>query len=219
MNDAFESVHNYSNPNTHITTPIKCLDDYVVLIYKRTHKGDPDDKGIFGINTCMKSVRNSKFDAVIGIGGKTGDEGIAYRINYVGLGATKPSINPEDKCSYVIFENFIRFDENGEKVEKVARKLYEYLYVNNVRVVKLDKDSEYWGEVKEILKLAENAPPSSGYENLGDQIKYVFDDHETYSRHGAICFEFVRKCLLNCEQLEMNRKNHEIRRPKNRHCV
>jgi len=39
------------------------------LIYKRTHTGDPDANGCFGIYDCMGRVRALDFDAVIGIGG------------------------------------------------------------------------------------------------------------------------------------------------------
>ena len=41
-----------------------------ILTYKRTHKGDPDNRGVFGINDCMGAIRNRKFDAVVGIGSK-----------------------------------------------------------------------------------------------------------------------------------------------------
>ena len=40
-----------------------------ILIYKRTHNGDPDAKGCFGACDCMGSVRSRSFDAVIGVGG------------------------------------------------------------------------------------------------------------------------------------------------------
>ena len=40
-----------------------------VLIYKRTHTGDPDENGWFGHLGCMGKVRCSDFQAVIGIGG------------------------------------------------------------------------------------------------------------------------------------------------------
>jgi hypothetical protein len=35
------------------------------LIYKRTHTGDPDASGCFGIFDCMGRVRALDFDAVI----------------------------------------------------------------------------------------------------------------------------------------------------------
>jgi hypothetical protein len=38
------------------------------LVYKRTHPGDPDVGGRFGINDCMGQVRSWDFDAVVGVG-------------------------------------------------------------------------------------------------------------------------------------------------------
>lgn len=62
------------------------------LIYKRTHTGDPDASGCFGICDCMGRVRAMDFDAVIGIGG-IGSEakgaGIAGKITWIGIGAHK----------------------------------------------------------------------------------------------------------------------------------
>ena len=62
------------------------------LVYKRTHNGDPDALGQFGIHDCMGSVRAREYDAVIGIGG-IGDEpkkqGIAGKINWIGVGPQK----------------------------------------------------------------------------------------------------------------------------------
>src|SRR5687768_3773034 len=59
------------------------------LVYKRTHKGDPDSCGRFGCNDCMGRVRSWDFDAVIGVGG-TGREarkcGIAGKVNWIGIG-------------------------------------------------------------------------------------------------------------------------------------
>lgn len=40
-----------------------------ILAYKRTHTGDPDANGVFGVNDCMGRVRSLEFDAVIGVGG------------------------------------------------------------------------------------------------------------------------------------------------------
>jgi hypothetical protein len=39
------------------------------LIYKRTHHGDPDPAGRFGIHDCMGRVRTWSLEAVIGVGG------------------------------------------------------------------------------------------------------------------------------------------------------
>lgn len=40
-----------------------------ILVYKRTHNGDPNEAGKFGCNDCMGTVRDWDFDAVIGVGG------------------------------------------------------------------------------------------------------------------------------------------------------
>jgi len=62
------------------------------LIYKRTHKGDPDVKGHFGVSDCMGRVRQYPFDAVIGIGGigrELAAKGIRGKVNWTGIGAEK----------------------------------------------------------------------------------------------------------------------------------
>jgi hypothetical protein len=46
-------------------------DSMNTLVYKRTHTGDPDESGIFGIHDCMGQVRGWNFGAVIGVGGKS----------------------------------------------------------------------------------------------------------------------------------------------------
>ena len=44
------------------------------LVYKMTHKGDPDSElGFWGVEDCMGQVRGYGFDAVIGIGGMTAE--------------------------------------------------------------------------------------------------------------------------------------------------
>ena len=50
-----------------------------ILIYKRTHTGDSDAKGCFGIHDCMGSFRARDFDAVIGtrVGAEARANGIA----------------------------------------------------------------------------------------------------------------------------------------------
>jgi hypothetical protein len=66
------------------------------LIYKRTHIGDPDESGIFGVHDCMGQVRRWPFDAVIGVGGKNpwkDHKGIAYKINWIGLRPRKTEVS------------------------------------------------------------------------------------------------------------------------------
>ena len=60
-------------------------DKKVVLIYRRTHTGDPCDRGVFGCHGCMGKVREWKYDAVIGIGGKTAIDGISRKLTWIGI--------------------------------------------------------------------------------------------------------------------------------------
>lgn len=140
----------------------------VVLIYKRTHKGDPDSQGIFGINNCMGQVRNWNFDAVIGMGGKSsykGDEGIKEKVNWIGIGASKNTVL--GKPPIIIFKKFCLFEEHGCLVQDIAPNLYKYMYTDyHIRVVKSTSlDQTMYEEVLKILELANKCPASKGIEN------------------------------------------------------
>ena len=99
-----------------------------VLVYKRTHKGDPDELGRFGIFECMGQVRTWEFDAVIGVGGIGSgavQDGIDRKITWIGKARHK--IN--DGCDgYPIwaFEQFYLKDEKGclpiDKAPKLAKR-------------------------------------------------------------------------------------------------
>lgn len=63
-----------------------------ILIYKRTHVGDPNTEGEFGNEDCMGSVRSFPFDAVIGVGGISRqplEQRLARKINWVGRNPRK----------------------------------------------------------------------------------------------------------------------------------
>ncbi|HZL25729.1 MAG TPA: hypothetical protein VFC39_04275 [Acidobacteriaceae bacterium] len=99
------------------------------LIYRRTHRGDPDDTKIFGKNDCMRRVRELNFDAVIGVGGTSpdsGEEGIARKINWVGIRPLKIKERHEHKT--VRFDQFIRLDEAGPDLKTMAPKLFDYMF-------------------------------------------------------------------------------------------
>src|SRR5258708_6990903 len=102
------------------------------LIYKRTHKDDPDRKGRFGINDCMGRVRSYNFDAVIGIGGigsQARAEGIGGRVNWIGLGSRKqPS---KRRGPLVTFDHFVLFEEKGRNFRVIAPALARRMYSPN----------------------------------------------------------------------------------------
>jgi hypothetical protein len=117
-----------------------------ILTYKRTHVGDPDSEGRFGINGCMGRVRNWRFDAVIGVGG-TGAEptacGIAGRITWVGLNPTwKP--HPDGLGQVVTFDSFALLDDEGPLLRDLAPLLARRMYERKARTLL----SSYSGDEK-----------------------------------------------------------------------
>lgn len=135
-----------------------------ILVYRRTHTGDPGPEGIFGCNGCMGSVRSWSFDAVIGIGGSNPwpeDRGISKKITWIGIDAHRYPENSENPL--VSFSKFKLLDSNGPSVFEVAPKLYEYMFeLGHIpRTGKNFPDSVY-KELLDILKLADKAPPSVG---------------------------------------------------------
>jgi hypothetical protein len=151
----------------------------VILVYRRTHKGDPNSDGIFGCHGCMKSVRDWDYQAVIGIGGTkpdSGHEGIKERITWIGIGPKKAEPTNEDfdyGGNLITFDNFLLLDENGPKVNKDNfANLYNYMFVNRKipRAGKYFEDKVIYPELKKILKLAEGAPPSPA-RNISPQSK------------------------------------------------
>ena len=134
------------------------------LIYKRTHPGDPDAKGRFGIHDCMGQVRSWDFKAVIGVGGISAEpesHGLDRKVNWIGIGpSTWPA--PGKRGPLVTFEHFRLYDADGPSFQKLAPQLAHRMYSKNVRVLMVDIDAGEWGKVKKILDLAIDAPSSSG---------------------------------------------------------
>jgi hypothetical protein len=131
------------------------------LVYKRTHVGDPDAQGQFGIHDCMGTVRDWKFDSVIGVGGignKPVSHSIAEKVNWIGIGPHKGRLN--GRARIVTFDHFLLYDSKGPIFYKLAPQLADrMLYMNNVRKVIVDSCDD--AEVRKILDLAKDAPPSS----------------------------------------------------------
>ena len=93
-----------------------------LLIYKRTHPGDPDDNGWFGAQDCMGRVRWWEFDAVIGVGGIGGEpryHSIDGKINWIGVGAHKDEVR--DRGPLVRFDHFIDYRKGGPDFRQSAR--------------------------------------------------------------------------------------------------
>lgn len=133
------------------------------LVYKRTHNGDPDAGGRFGIHDCMGQVRGYGYEAVIGVGG-VGDEpetwGIAGKVNWIGIGPHKTEDGKRGPL--VTFDHFLQFGADAPDFLALAPKLASRMYSNNVRLVMNKVDDHERREIAAILTLAKAAPPSGG---------------------------------------------------------
>jgi hypothetical protein len=132
-----------------------------VLIYKRTHPGDPTPEGVFGFEDCMGSVRTRRFDAVIGVGGTSSEPrayGIDRRLNWVGVGAHILERWPLGyRGPLITFDRFILLEDEGPNLSQIAPALAQHVYGMHRRVVMSDSlNDALLEEVAGILKLPPN---------------------------------------------------------------
>jgi hypothetical protein len=135
-----------------------------VLIYKRTHIGDPNLAGEFGCSDCMGRVRGFAYDAVIGIGGSSYEprsHGIDGRITWVGIGPRRQTSSFSRGAPIVTFERFAIFDSVGEKLRDFAPALAEHFFMKHRRFFFSDSLSdEIQRDIERILQLAKlDKPP------------------------------------------------------------
>jgi hypothetical protein len=133
-----------------------------ILTYKRTHNGDPDVYGCFGIHDCMGSVRDLPFDAVIGVGGIGGEaraSGIAGKINWIGIGPSKLD-NPNKRGPEVTFDHFLYYGTDGPDFSAAAPALAKRIYDYNVRVLLYDYTSTEYSEAMKLVRRATRSRPS-----------------------------------------------------------
>jgi hypothetical protein len=135
-----------------------------VLVYKRTHNGDPDANGCFGAYDCMGTVRDRIYDAVIGVGG-TGPEarsnGIDEQVNWVGIDPHKRYVRGK-RGPEVTFDLFLYFGTDGPDFRALAPTLAARMYGSNVRSVLDGLSAEELAEAIAIVHLAELELPSPG---------------------------------------------------------
>lgn len=125
-----------------------------ILTYKRTHVGDPNHDGRFGIYNCMGRVRNYVFDAVIGVGG-IGQEpksfGINRKINWVGIDPKRRD-SLDGRGVVVTFEKFLLLEDHGPLLETLAPSLARRMYQGGARILLNNYSDLEHGEATAILK-------------------------------------------------------------------
>jgi hypothetical protein len=150
-----------------------------ILTYKRTHTGDPNVAGQFGINDCMGRVRSWDFDAVIGVGGyghEPRSEGIEGRVTWVGVTPTW-SPHPEGHGVIVTFESFKLLDKIGPMLHVVAPLLARRMYEKKARVLLKSYSPEEKAEAQELIKsvlnLSSIAPPNAEARQLRCRVRRI----------------------------------------------
>jgi len=143
--------------------------DVRVFIYKRTHQGDPNTLGHFGIQDCMGGLRNCSFDAVIGVGGISKwaqSEGISLKVNWIGIGPKKiPQVG--QRGPIVLFDHFMILEEKGKELSSLAPLLARRLLHRKAPrfIFSTQLSASEQSEVKRILNAAKDAPSSSPVRN------------------------------------------------------
>lgn len=133
-----------------------------ILTYKRTHIGDPDEEGRFGINGCMGKVRGYNFEAVIGVGGIGAQPrscGIDCKINWVGI-TPKCSQHQDNGTLVLTFEHFILLESNGPLLHTIAPNLARRMYENGARILLTGYSEEEKAEAVLIINWARDAIPN-----------------------------------------------------------
>ena len=137
-----------------MNTPLKAL------VYKRTHRGDPDDSGIFGVNDCMGQVRGWDFNAVVGVGGKCPDrdhEDIAGKVNWIGTGPFR--VGSTTRGPLLKFKWFRRYDETGPDFKSHAPHLFQHMFIDKPGRALLSQrllSEEMRNEVQSLITWAKN---------------------------------------------------------------
>jgi hypothetical protein len=140
-----------------------------VLVYKRTHEGDPDLQGRFGVYDCMGSMRDWEYDAVIGVGGsgkEAQDWDIDGKLNWIGIEPHKTT-RAGLRGPLVIFEHFRYFGAKGTDFAKLAPSLAKRM--KHARLVIAPVNAKERAEIGKILALAAKAPSSLAVGGAGRQ--------------------------------------------------
>ena len=146
------------------------------VIYKRTHTGDPEESGVFGIHDCMGRIRDWNYDAVIGVGGKRpwpGDEGIALKINWVGVNPDKKKFPPAKRGPRVSFDRFVLDNEKGKPLKTLGPKLFKYMFEDHPYIRHVMSESLPRGTQKEITKILKRARKPKRRRTFSSEIKFL----------------------------------------------
>ena len=131
------------------------------LVYKMTHKGDPDSElGFWGVEDCMGQVRGYGFDAVIGIGGRSWWRTQTSRtgeVVWIGLGPE--TVDQAHRGPVLRFAHFRYFREGELLLRTIAPNLDKAM--RNCRFMLYGFSRNQEQEMARIRNLARGAGPSA----------------------------------------------------------
>ena len=146
-----------------------------ILVYKRTHTGDPNEKGEFGVHDCMGKVRDFKYNAVIGVGGiglEPSHHGIDGKVTWVGverLANDVPKVQGS-RASIVTFKKYVVLDHTGPNLAEKAPALAKRLYNQGARFVLTSLSTTEYQEALTLIDVCLALPSlTTVRDNCGNQ--------------------------------------------------
>src|SRR5438105_13078156 len=107
------------------------------LVYKMTHKGDPDPEfGFWGVEDCMGQIRGYDFDAVIAIGGRSwwaDQTGRTGEIVWIGLNPQVMAVKGK-RGPLIRFAHFRYFREGDLMLRTIAPNLSKAMHRRRFRI-------------------------------------------------------------------------------------
>ena len=71
-----------------------------------------------------------------------GHEGIAYRVNWIGLNPSKTDVGLTGP--HVTFEHFVLYDDNGPELQTVAPELFKHMFGGKKLATRKVAESPWW---------------------------------------------------------------------------
>lgn len=145
-----------------------------ILTYKRTHTGDPDRSGHFGVNDCMGAVRNRRFDAVIGVGGIGAEPrrwGVAGKLTWIGIGPRRSAGRDGRRGDVVSFDRFMLFDADGPDFRSIAPNLARRIFDGRVRALLDGYSHAEFREALAILRLIQEVSAANSKDSVVERLE------------------------------------------------
>jgi hypothetical protein len=136
-----------------------------ILVYKRTHTGDPNSDGVFGGRDCMGSVRSWRYDAVIGVGGigaEPASHGISGLVTWIGIGPHRAESRYPARGPLVTFDTFELYDQAGTRLDAICPRLARRLFGGQARVLVIKPEHPEHQEALDLLAQVRGRDSAAG---------------------------------------------------------